>query len=47
MKEIESRQHGDAEACHIEMDDLMCEVLHSLKYCAGANIFENSSKWYA
>lgn len=47
MQEIENKYIGDLEARHGEMDDLMCEVLRSLKYCAGVNIFENSEKWYA
>lgn len=38
---------GDPEAAHHDMDDLMCEVLESLGYGEGVEIFRNTYKWYA
>lgn len=38
---------GDLEGAHVEMDDLMCEILKSLGYGEGVEIFENTDKWYA
>ena len=32
---------------HGKADDLMCEVLESLGYSAGVNIFLKMEKWYS
>ena len=38
---------NDEEVCHEKMDDLMCELLRSLGYSEGVDIFEKAKKWYA
>lgn len=35
------------EEAHIKMDDLMCEVLISLGYEEGIEVFDNTGKWYS
>ena len=49
MKELSERNTGSSDICfnHMDMDDLMCEVLKSLGYNEGVEIFENTHKWYA
>lgn len=37
----------NTELGHIEMDDLMCELLKSLGYEEGVEIFDNALKWYS
>lgn len=37
----------DTEATHAEADDLMCNVLASLGYGGGVEIFRSMHKWYA
>lgn len=32
---------------HIDMDDLMCQLLISLGYEEGVEIFRDAKKWYA
>lgn len=39
--------YWDTEQVHIEMDNVMCEVLEGLGYGEGIEIFRNESKWYA
>ena len=39
--------YWDTEQVHIEMDNVMCEVLEDLGYGEGIEIFRNESKWYA
>jgi hypothetical protein len=38
---------GSCEYRHEDADDLMCEVLRSLGYGDGVDIFEKMEKWYA
>lgn len=38
---------SDAKAAHLQADSLMCEVLESLGYGEGVEIFENMEKSYA
>lgn len=38
---------NDKEIRHIEMDNLMIQVLYSLGYKEGCNIIMNTEKWYA
>ena len=40
-------EFSDEESVHIQMDDLMCEVLSHLGYQEGVEIFYNTHKWYA
>ena len=35
------------EAAHCKADQLLCEVLRSLGYGAGIDIFDNATQWYA
>lgn len=37
----------DAENQHIDADDLMCNVLRSLGYGKGIDIFCSMTRWYA
>ena len=37
----------DEELCHINMDNLIRDMLIDLGYEGGASIFENTHKWYA
>lgn len=41
------RPYYDKEDAHMEMDDLMCDLLRSLGYGDGVDIFDNTDKWYA
>lgn len=41
------RPYYDEEDAHMEMDGLMCDLLRSLGYGDGVDIFENTGKWYA
>lgn len=47
MNELATSSSLDKEDRHILMDALMCEVLRSLGYDDGIDIFEATSKWYA
>lgn len=35
------------ENVHIKMDNIMCDLLRSLGYGEGIDIFENTPKWYS
>lgn len=37
----------DEENQHIDADELMCDVLRSLGYGDGIDIFDSMHKWYA
>lgn len=37
----------DEEDAHMQMDDLMSDLLRQLGYGEGIDIFDNTSKWYA
>lgn len=37
----------DVEISHIQMDNLMCDLLESLGYGDGVNIFRDAAKWYS
>ena len=43
----EIRAIGYEEDCHIYGDKLMCELLRSLGYGDGVEIFEKMPKWYS
>lgn len=45
MREIAAQ--WDQEGRHAEADELMVEVLRSLGYGAGCDVYEKMSKWYA
>lgn len=40
-------EQEDLEVCHMEMDSYILEVMDSLGYKAGVNVFRTTSKWYA
>lgn len=42
-----SKAFYDQEGAHIDADDLMLELLRSLGYDEGCDIFDRSPKWYA
>lgn len=37
----------DKESCHMEMDSYILDVMETLGYKAGVNIFRTTPKWYA
>lgn len=37
----------DLESTHSSADNLMCELLRSLGYGAGVEVFRQADKWYA
>ena len=47
MNELATSSSLDEEGRHRRMDALMCEVLRSIGYDDGIDIFEATSKWYA
>ena len=47
MNELATSSRLDKEDRHRKMDALMCEVLRSIGYDDGIDIFEATSKWYA
>ena len=47
MNELATSSSLDKEDRHRLMDALMCEVLRSIGYDDGIDIFEATSKWYA
>jgi len=40
-------KNEDEETCHMEMDSYILEVMESLGYKAGVNVFRTTPKWYA
>lgn len=40
-------KHHNPEIIHIEMDELMCELLMQLGYNKGIEVFNNAEKWYS
>ena len=40
-------ENKDLEVAHAEADDLMIEVISSLGYKKGVEIFSSNEKWYA
>jgi hypothetical protein len=47
MEKLSILANGDPEAAHGKADDLLCEVLESLGYSDGVQIFVEMDKWYA
>ena len=37
----------DEELCHIELDNLLCELLEELGFKEIVDVFKNSEKWYS
>ena len=46
-KLVEDLPYYDEEDAHMEMDDLMCDLLRTLGYGDGVDVFENTDKWYS
>ena len=46
MKDLATHQ-DDREYMHVDMDDLMCEILEKLGYEKGIETFRQTPKWYA
>lgn len=46
-KLYEKGSHYNEELSHIDMDDLMCELLTMLGYGRAVKIFQNTPKWYS
>lgn len=47
MKKICESSDYNTEDRHVFADDLMCELLRSLGYGDGVEIFEAAPKWYS
>ena len=47
MQGIKDDMECDRELMHIEMDDLLCEVLNDLGYSEGVKIYKNTDMWHA
>lgn len=46
-KMLELSKEKDVEDRHVDMDDLMTEVLMQLGYFEGVKVFYSTLKWYA
>jgi hypothetical protein len=47
MREVQNKYRGDSERAHIWADDLLMELLASLGYGEGVDVFNDMDKWYA
>ena len=48
MREIADRMDKDGEEiCHIDADELICDLLKHLGFEDGVKVFEDMPKWYA
>jgi len=47
MREIAKYADDDTEAAHGNADDLMCQLLTTLGYHEGVQIFVEMPRWYA
>ncbi len=47
MREIAQSAEDDPEVGHLKADNLMIELLRSLGYGEGVNIFDEMPRWYA
>ena len=47
MAKLRFVKDDDLEGRHVAMDELMCDVLRSLGYGDGIDIFNNTHKWYS
>lgn len=44
---MRNQMSGDNEVAHVEMDELMVELLRRLGYGEAMDVFEKQDKWYA
>ena len=47
INEVTGKKNEDPEMFHIDADKLMIEVLNSLGYEKGCEIFSSAEKWYS
>ena len=47
MNKLVNAYGEDAERFHFEADELLCEVLESLGYELGVQMFREKEKWYS
>lgn len=47
MRYIQNELQGDQEDVHIAMDNAMTDLLKSLGYSEGVQVFQDTYKWYA
>lgn len=47
MIDISNAAQNDIEVTHMMMDALMCDMLKSLGYEKGVDVFRGTYKWYA
>lgn len=47
MQQIVDDCGWDCEGAHSAMDDLMCDLLRTMGYYDGVDIFNYQDKWYA
>lgn len=47
MLRLKMEYSDDEELVHINMDGVMLELLRSLGYGAGCDVFDSTSMWYA
>lgn len=47
MQQLKNTKGHDEEGFHGDADDLMCELLRSLGYEKGIEIYDSIEKWYA
>lgn len=47
MLQLKNDFGGDEEAVHINMDNLICELLSVLGYGDGVEVFNETGKWYS
>lgn len=46
QKMVEIAERQDISEGHVEMDSLMCDLLISLGYRSGIEVFNSVDKWY-
>lgn len=47
MLQLKNDFGGDEEEVHINMDNLICELLSTLGYGDGVDVFDETNKWYS
>lgn len=47
MELVNEEYNNDNEEKHVHMDNLMCDLLSSIGYEEGIDIFIDADKWYA
>ena len=47
MRKLDNTHGKDLEEVHVEMDELMQQLLRTLGYGEGVDIFDEREKWWA